>query len=113
MAVSDDADTASGAARAAAAHAGMRNVVAQAGLDHAETLRHPDRPAMAGGQVNKPAAALREGARPLGQQGNDQQAKKADQEIIRALVQDTLSGRCACLGWFEIPPPPFDAVAVD
>src|SRR5882724_6298240 len=102
MAISDDANAASGAACAAAAHAGMWNVVAQAGLEHAETLRHPDRPAIAVGQVDHAAAALMEGARALCQQGNDQEAEIADQEIIGDVVQDSLFGRCACLGWFEI-----------
>ena len=58
-AVADHANPAGRAAGAAAADAGMRHLVAQARLEHAETLRHPHRPAVAIGQAD----ACRRGAR--------------------------------------------------
>ena len=79
-AVTDDADTAGGAARAAAANAGVRDVVAQAGLEHAESLRHPDRPPVAIGEVDRAAAPLMDGTRALGQQRKSDQPEIPDHE---------------------------------
>src|SRR5437879_12021664 len=56
--IPDDADPASGTTGAAAANAGMRDVVAQARLEHAEALRHANRPAIAVGKSDHTAAAL-------------------------------------------------------
>ncbi len=81
--VADDTDAAGGAAGTAAADAGVRHVVAQAGLEHAEALGHADRAAVAVGEVDHAAAALVDGADTLGQQRDADQAEIAEQEIIR------------------------------
>ena len=112
-AVADHANAAGGAAGAAAAHARMRDIVAQAGLEHAEPLRHANRLAVAIGQHDHAGPALVEGARALRQQHKSEQAEIADQEIILDALQDGLFGRRADLLPREIFRSPFLAVAVD
>ena len=112
-AVSDDADAAGGAAGAAAADAGVRHVVAQAGLEHAEALRYPDRPAVAVGEIDHAAAALVDGADASCQQGDADQAEIADQEIIRDPIEHLRLIPRADLAWRQVFRPPFDAVVID
>src|SRR5260370_39126834 len=90
----------------------MRDVVAQARLEHAEALRHANRPAVAVGERDHAAAALVQRARAPCQQDKAEQAKISDQEILLDALQH---------GWFnpradsprrEMIRPPVNAVAV-
>jgi hypothetical protein len=92
IAVADHADAAGRAAGAAAAHAGMRHIVAQARLEHAEAFRHAHRPAVAIRQDNHAMTALVQRAHAAPDQGQSDQAEIADQEIIGDAVKYTLLG---------------------
>ena len=111
--VADDADAAGGAAGAAAADAGVRHVVAQAGLEHAEALGDPDRPAVAVGEIDHAAAALVDGAGASCQQRDADQAEIAEQEIIRDAIEHLRFRACADLALRQVFRAPFDAVVID
>jgi hypothetical protein len=70
----------------------MRDIVAQAGLQHAEALRHANRLAIAIGQVDHAGPALVERAHASRQQHNPHQAEVTDQEVILDAFQDGLFG---------------------
>ena len=80
----------------------MRHVVAQAGLEHAEAFRHPNRPAVAIGQSDHAVAAFVKRAHAAADQGKTDQAEIADQEIIGDAVEHALLGRRADLLTREI-----------
>ena len=111
--VADDADATGGAAGAAAADAGVRHVVAQAGLEHAEALGDADRTAVAVGQIDHAAAALVDGAGAPGQQRYADQAEIAEQEIIRDAIEHLCFRACPNLALRQVFRAPFDAVVVD
>ena len=91
----------------------MRDVVAQARLEHAEALRHANRPAIAVGKSDHAAAALVQRARAPCQQDKAEQAEIADQEILLDALQHGLFNRRADLTRRKILRPPFDAIAVE
>ncbi len=90
----------------------MRDVVAQARLKHAEALGHPDRPAIAVGQVDHAAAALMDGARALCQQDKGEQAEVADHHAAGDPVEDLLLRRRPDLALRKIGRAPVRVVAV-
>ena len=65
----------------------MRHVVAQARLEHAETLGHADGAAVAVGEIDHAAAALVDGAGAAGQQRDADQAEISEQEIVRDAIE--------------------------
>ena len=69
------------------------HVVAQARFQHAEAFRHPNRAAIAIGQIDHAGAALGDRARAACQQHQSDQAEIADQEIIGDVIQHLLLGR--------------------
>src|SRR5712671_6262608 len=91
----------------------MRDVMAQAGFEHAEALRHANRPAIAIGERDHAAAALVQRARAPCQQDKAEQAEISDQEILLDARQHGLFDRRADLARRKILRPPFDTVAVD
>src|SRR5229473_1460608 len=91
----------------------MRDVVAQARLEHAEALGHANRPAIAIGERDHAAATLVQRARAPCQQDEAEQAKISDQEILLDALQHGLLKRRADLARRKILRPPFDAIAVD
>ncbi len=111
-AVSDHANAAGGAAGAAAADACMRDMMAQARLEHAQALRHPDRPAVAIGQADHAAAALGDRTHASRRQSQADQAEIADQEIVDDVVEHVLLGRGADLVWRKVVGPPLQIVGV-
>ncbi len=111
--VADDADATGGAAGTAAADAGVRHVVAQAGLEHAEALGHADRAAVAVGEVDHAAAALVDGADAPRQQRDADQAEIAEQEIIRDAIEHLRLFRRADLGRVKVFRAPFGVVVFD
>ena len=111
--VADDADAAGRAARAAAADAGVGNVVAQARLEHAEALGNAHGAAVAVGEVDHAAAALVDGAGALGQQRDADQSEIADQGVVGDAIEHRLLLARADLALRQVFRPPFAAVVVD
>src|SRR5712672_2482632 len=91
----------------------MRDVIAQARFEHAEALRHANRPAIAIGERDHAAAALVQRACAPCQQDKAEQAKISDQEILLDALQHGLFNRRADLTRRKVLRPPFDTVAVD
>ncbi|MEY9711467.1 hypothetical protein ABIF03_003609 [Bradyrhizobium elkanii] len=112
--IADDADAAGRAARAAAADARMRHVVAQARFQHAQSLRHPERAAVAVGQCNHAAAAFqqRQRTRAARQQHKAEQAEIADRQVIRDLLERGPLRRGAELLYRELLAPPVGVLIV-
>src|SRR5260370_36097435 len=88
----------------------MRDVVAQARLEHAEALRHANRPAVAVGERDHAAAALVQRARAPYQQDKAEQAKISDQEILLDALQHGLVNRRTDLASGKTFRPPFDPI---
>ena len=91
----------------------MRHVVAQAGFQHAEALGHPDRAAVAVGQVDHAAAALIDGAGALGQQRDAEQSEIADQGVVGDAIEHRLLLPRPDLALRQVFRPPFPAVVVN
>ena len=111
-AIPDHADAAGRAAGAAAADARMRDLMAQARLQHAEALRHPDRAAIAVGQGDHAAAALVQRAHAPCRQHKSDQAEIEDQEIFHDLSRMSCSAGVPTLSARKIGGSPFGAGAV-
>jgi len=68
----------------------VRHVIAEAGFEHTQALRHANRPAVAIRQINHAAAALFQCAYAARDQSNSDQAGISNQEIIDDAVDDVL-----------------------
>ena len=111
--VADDADAAGRAARAAAADAGVGNVVAQARLQHAEAPGNAHGAAVAVGEVDHAAAAFVDGAGATGQQRDADQPEITVQEIVGDALERLRFGTGADLAFRLGFRAPFHAVNVD
>ena len=86
--IADDADAAGGAARPAAADAGVRNFVAQARFEHAQALRHAHLP-VGIGQRDHAAAALAQRAHAArGENQADERRRSRSGSRKRDVVDD-------------------------
>src|SRR6202008_1256693 len=93
--------------------AGVRHVVAQARLEHAQALRYAHRPAVAVGEVDHAATALVDGPDAAGQQRDADQAEIAEQEIVDDAIERLRFFARADLARRQVFRSPFDAVVVD
>ena len=87
MAVADDAHAAGRAARAAAADAGVRNVEAQARLQHAQTLGHAHLPVRIGHGIHA-ALAFAQRARAARHEHQQDRARIADRKVKQRYIFD-------------------------
>src|SRR6266702_8674568 len=110
--VADNADAAGRAAGAATADAGMRHAVAQARLQHGETLRHAHRLAVAVGQRDHAATPLAPAAHAAHEQHQPEQADVTDGEAAGDTVEGVGLRDRTDLALREIMRAPLAVVAV-